>query len=137
MLSNHFVFFIAFLMLNIQDCLCQNGSNETNSTISSSSNSSYVTISSSSNSYDVTISSSSNSSNTTVATTTIIMVATTTVYIEPSSPVDYYSSVDSRLTNMINAFYPGLTNQQVAFYTANISVKFYYFFLIIYKKIYL
>jgi len=65
------------------------------------------------------------------------MVATTTVYIEPSSPVDYYSSVDSRLTNMINAFYPGLTNQQVAFYTANISVKFYYFFLIIYKKIYL
>ena len=129
MLSNHFVFFIAFLMLNIQGCLCQNGSNETNSTITSSSNSSYVTISSSSNSSDVTISSSSNSSNTTVATTTIIMVATTTVYIEPSSPVDYYSSVDSRLTNMINAFYPGLTNQQVAFYTANISVYNFIFFI--------
>ena len=95
------VFLIAcVLWLNIQSCA---GTNDTNATVSSL-----------------------NSTNTTTphsASTTTIIVATTTAYIEPSVATDYYSSVDSRLVNVINTWYPGLSNTQVAHYTANVTVS--------------
>jgi len=110
MFSYHIVFLIALgFGLNIQSCA---GQNETNTT---------VAISTASN---VTVSS-LNSTNTTTphsASTTTIIVATTTAYIEASSATDYYSSVDSRLVNIINTWYSGLSNTQVAYYAANVTL---------------
>jgi len=101
MFSYHIVFLIALgFGLNIQSCA---GTNDTNATVSSL-----------------------NSTNTTTphsASTTTIIVATTTAYIEASSATDYYSSVDSRLVNIINTWYSGLSNTQVAYYAANVTVS--------------
>ena len=114
----HFIFLIGFIMLNIESSVCTNDTNSTengNYTISN-------TTSIINNTTSIINNTTSIISNTTTIITTTVIIATTTEYIEATSAEDYFANVDPRLTNVMNTFYPGLTNQQIALYTANITV---------------
>ena len=100
----HFLFLIGFIMLNIESSVCTNDTNSTENGNYTISNTTSII------------------SNTTTIITTTVIIATTTEYIEATSAEDYFANVDPRLTNVMNTFYPGLTNQQIALYTANITV---------------
>jgi hypothetical protein len=107
----HFLFLIGFIMLNIESSVCTNDTNSTE-------NGNYTI----SNTTSIINNTTSIISNTTTIITTTVIIATTTEYIEATSAEDYFANVDPRLTNVMNTFYPGLTNQQIALYTANITV---------------
>ena len=107
----HFLFLIGFIMLNIESSVCTNDTNSTE-------NGNYTI----SNTTSIINNTTSIISNTTTIITTTVIIATTTEYIEATSAEDYFANVDPRLTNVANTFYPGLTNQQIALYTANITV---------------
>lgn len=100
----HFLFLIGFIMLNIESSVCTNDTNSTENGNYTISNTTSII------------------SNTTTIITTTVIIATTTEYIEATFAEDYFANVDPRLTNVMNTFYPGLTNQQIALYTANITV---------------
>jgi hypothetical protein len=91
-------------MINIQSSVCTNDTNSTEN-----------------GNYTMSNTTSTISNTTTIITTTVI-IETTTEYIEATYAEDYFANVDPRLTNVVNTFYPGLTNQQIASYTANITV---------------
>jgi hypothetical protein len=63
-----------------------------------------------------------NNTNNTISNTTIATTHLTTEYVELTDADDYYANVDSRLTYVLNTFYPGLTNEQVAHYSGDIYV---------------